>query len=327
MTVPQNTQPVNLMYTYPQHRPQYTNLYNQPVQSVPYQFTSSPDHQFIPGAFNPAPGSALSVEVPQKRKSASPDGEATGPKRPKQATSVDNPPSTGDPPSATPNQQVFTTSSSTTITKESLHSKTNTPASSNSTVEGSAAHNFKGQYTPPAHLSMENVNTIALESSLKLAESKMESPGFEHGVCLDENIMVTTEVLSEFRPREWYSWQTIAAWRASVAIPFTWIMRLPGETWTEVPISRKITDVIGVNYEEKRRHWTLVHLSIENRTVTYYDSYLGTASDDVYNKTMSCKQLIGMVRDGYTKNGIVLPSEDPPMTAEVSRNGLVAGCK
>ncbi len=153
----------------------------------------------------------------------------------------------------------------------------------------------------------------------------MESPGFEHGVCLDENIMVTTEVLADFRPREWYSWQTIAAWRASVAIPSTWIVRLPDETRTKVPISRKVTDVIAVSHEKKRCHWTLVHLSIENWTVTYYDSYLGMGSDDLYNMTMGCNQLVGMVRDGYTENGIALPSEDPPMAAEVSRTGLGVG--
>ena len=162
---------------------------------------------------------------------------------------------------------------------------------------------------------------ISLNRSLRLAIHKLNSPGWENGVPLGDFITFTKEHLNDLSPPEWYSTQTVLAWRASLEIPSNWIVVVPGEDPKRHPISEGTTDIIRVNHENERLHWTLTHLSIENWTVTYHDSYLGKdgPENDASYMTQQCNELVHDVRRKHPKRGVTMPSKDPPKSAQVSR--------
>ena len=228
------------------------------------------------------------------------------------------PPPTLNPPSITPDQEGTAMSSSTTSKSrsEALGSSINVPVSSNSSIEDidSLRRFFPG-------LPNESINMLSLHRNLDLARCKLDSPGWENGVPLSEFVVMTKDQLDDLKSPEWYSTQTVLAWRASLEIPSNWIVIVPDEDPNRYPISKATTDIIRVNHENRRLHWTLTHLSIKNWTVTYYDSYLG---NDVLGKgasymTEKCDELVHDVRRRYPKRGIILSTQDPPNSTQAGR--------
>ena len=221
--------------------------------------------------------------------------------------------------SATPNPTVMTMSSSASVQDHSsLPNRTS--ASSVTTLDGMenpSSHNYQTTSNP---LSKDNINKLVLECTIQLAESKFDDPEWREGVPLDEFVVVLGEHFTDLRPPNWYSAQTILAWRASLSIPSNWIVVLDDEDPNKFPISETITDIVQIRLEEERKHWTVVHLSIKDWTTTYYDSYLGKGSktgDDLNMKSM-CTGLVETVLSKFPKHGIILPSWDPLMSAKVS---------
>ena len=191
---------------------------------------------------------------------------------------------------------------------ESVSSSTSKAASSNSTAEGDAPPDLGSRCGFYTHLSKADLNNISLNSSVELAESACESSHRKSGVLLNDHVIV-------------YTMQTILAWRASLAIPSNWLVVINNEDPRKHPISRRITDIAKVVLEEDRDHWTLVHLSIRDWAMSYYDSFLGagTKEDDNVNMTSNCTQLINSVRSLHPKSLTTLPAHDPSMTAKVSQ--------
>lgn len=117
----------------------------------------------------------------------------------------------------------------------------------------------------------------------------------------------------------WYSMQTVLAWRASIEIPRNWIIVVHNENAKSHPVSTDTTDIIKVCLEAQQRHWTLVHLSVKDWVVTYYDSFVGSTNEteNDMHMTLTCTQLVHSVRGEHPLHGTTLPAHDPPMSAEV----------
>ena len=226
-----------------------------------------------------------------------------------------SPPMLNPPPRTSDRKDTTMTSSTNSESRsESLSSNIKVHISLNSSIEdiNSPRQVFSG-------LSKESDRRLS--TYLELARCRLNKPGWENGVPLGDFVIVTKEHLDDLKSPEWYSTQTILAWRASLEIPSNWIVVVTDEDPSRHPISEGTTDIIRVNYEGKRLHWTLTHLSIKNWTVTYYDSYLGNddlKKDDSYIAEQ-CDDLIHDMRREYSKHGITMPSKDPPISAQVSR--------
>ena len=221
--------------------------------------------------------------------------------------------------STTPSQTVITLSSSASV-QDDFNLPTSTPASSNATIDCIEIPGSNYHQIPSISPSKEKWDKLALDCTIKLAESKFDEPGWREGVPLDDFVVVVKEHFTDLKATNWYSSQTILAWRASLTIPSNWIVILDDEDLKKFPISERITDIIQIRFENERRHWTVVCLSIKNWRVTYYDSFLGIGnktSDDL-NMKSACTYLVNAVQSKYPKHGVTLPSQDPPMSATVS---------
>ena len=204
---------------------------------------------------------------------------------------------------------------------DSVKSNTSTPTSSISTVRSNSTRRFEKQSISTTSLSLEKLNMMSLKDTVDLAKSKLDGPIWKCGVPLDENVIVTKDHFADFIPPEWYSLQTMLAWRACMTIPLNFIVLVHNEDIRRYPLSKKTTDVIRINLELERKHWTLIHLSIEQWAITYYDSYLGLGhrQEDHFNMTHNCTLLITDLRDAHTVLGIELPDRVPKISAEVSQ--------
>ena len=142
---------------------------------------------------------------------------------------------------------------------------------------------------------------------------------------MDTYVIVTKEHFDAFLPPEWYSIQTVLAWRASLAIPLDLIVLVHDEHVKAQPVSEKITDVIRVNLEVNREHWTLVYLSIKEWTTTYYDSYFGVGPrwEDHQNMTKNCTKLVTDMASEHGKIKSILSDRNFRILAEVNQTDLV----
>ena len=86
-------------------------------------------------------------------------------------------------------------------------------------------------------------------------------------------------------------------------------------------MSKDTTDVIQVNFELGKLHFTMLHLSISTWRMFYYDSLSWRDSDFIKEVRMFkvCDELVRMARVELTGHGITIPSTDPHMSARVSR--------
>lgn len=83
------------------------------------------------------------------------------------------------------------------------------------------------------------------------------------------------------------------------------------------PISSSTTDIVYVVLEERRKHWTVVHISIASWRAVYYDSLLEETTTDL-NMVINCTEAVNALRNKHVQDGVMLPMGDPEMSVEVS---------
>ena len=227
-------------------------------------------------------------------------------------------PSLINPPSQTRRRQDMSKSSSSTAKSRpgSPEWGIDGPPSSISTVDTDTA--LRG--------SREHANLESLTRCLESAERKLDDPIWkEHGHLGDDFACITKEVFHEFVPPQWYSVQLILAWRASIMIPNNWVLLVADETWKKGLMSKDTTDIIHVNFENARRHFTMTHFSIASWEMVYYDSQLSW-SDEIANQMRMwaiCHELVKTVRLKCPTYGISIRDMDPRMSRRVSQIHLL----
>ena len=219
------------------------------------------------------------------------------------------------PPSNPLSQQPTTRASSATSKSRSssLASSIKTPASSKSNVDGDVA----------TRRNKEAAHRMIITRVVEDAKNKLDHPAWKATGSLDDELAsVTREVLDQLRSPARYSVQLILVWRASLSIPFNWLILVQDEVLTRHPISDDITDIVQVYMEEKGRHFTTTHFSLKEWTVVYYDSYIWKYHGDKIGSHMfrNCDRLVQEVRHEIFGLGFEIPDRDPSMSAKVSGN-------
>ena len=162
---------------------------------------------------------------------------------------------------------------------------------------------------------------LKLTRDVEDAKDKLDHPTWKaKGSLNDEFACVTKELLDHLESSTWYSVQLILVWRASLPMPFNWLILVPDEALKRYRVSDNITDIVQIDFDEQRRHFTTTHFSLEQWTVVYYDSYLwqyaGSAKDvQMYR---GCDRLVKNVRRELLRQGIEVPDRDPVMSSAVS---------
>lgn len=169
--------------------------------------------------------------------------------------------------------------------------------------------------------SREVENLIPLVRCVESAKYKLDLPVWrEHGQLGDDFACITEELLDEFIPPKWYSVQLILAWRASIIIPDNWTIMVPDEIGKKGLMSKHTTDIIQVNHDAERLHFTMTHLSVERWRMVYYDSQLSQydSSDNDRQMWKVCDELVKRLRLEGPGYGIAIKETDPVMSARVS---------
>ena len=217
-------------------------------------------------------------------------------------------PAISNPPSETRRHQRMSTSTPSTSKPGSI----NGPPSSITSLDDDAA----------LRRSRENDNREALARSIESGKRNIENPLWkEYGHMNDDYACLTEEIFREFRPTKRYSVQLMVAWRASIQIPDNWVVLVPDEMWKNDLMSKDTTDVIQVNYEASRLHFTMTHLSIRTWRAFYYDSYLWQHDAEAKDllRWRWCDQLVKKARLNFPRYEITIPSSDPLMSSMVSQ--------
>ena len=195
----------------------------------------------------------------------------------------------------------------------SIGSSINIPASSNSSLNGDVV----------ARRNREAANRINLTRAVEDAKSKLDHPTWKAMSLLGDYIAcITKEILDQFKSPAWYSIKLVLSWRASLSIPSHCIVLVQDEALSRHSITNDTTDIVQVYMEEKGHHFTTTHLSIQNWTVVYYDSYIWKFHRDTNQAHMfrSCDRLRKEVRNVFSGLGFDIPDRDPLMSAKVSGN-------
>ena len=218
-----------------------------------------------------------------------------------------------------PQTTTISSSASFSIVSASDVPEANKPASCGSTIENGSTLASIARPTPSNGPSRKVLNMTAHRRSFGLALSKLDDLQWASGVPLDKCISFGKDQLKALKSPHWYSTQVVLAWRASLAIPSNWIILTPEERVKSHPIPNGTTDIAEVVCYSN--HWTLVHLSIEGLSVTYYDSFLtkDVQAKDYVNMMVNCNRLVEDVRSEHEKGEeITIPACPPSMSIRVS---------
>ncbi len=142
---------------------------------------------------------------------------------------------------------------------------------------------------------------------------------WSNGLQWNNNAILTLEDLTTtFEECEWYSTVTFLSLRAALDIPIGWLVVVTFDENPAIqPITGQTTNIAYINYEPRRDHWTLVHLSIKEWRVIYYDGIVGDDGTDHLRTKLNCAKAINDVRFKRPRPDVDLPDEDPPMLAMV----------
>jgi len=162
---------------------------------------------------------------------------------------------------------------------------------------------------------LEHLHSMMTWSRDILKEHNIVAVAFGPDVTVDE------EVISSFDSNMWYSTVTFMALREVMEISRNWILVLSFEELpSRYPITQLITDIAYVNFEGKREHWTVVHVSLDKWEATYFDSFYRGIRQDCVRMSQFCEKAICDVRTKRPSNGRQFPQRVPRMKVKVCCN-------